>query len=68
MTTDITFHYPPELFTLLVDTIPLLNRSKKDVVLFFRGAGVPHNLLEDIAQRLAIAPREMNKFDITCRH
>ena len=39
--TDITFHYPPELFSLLVDTIPLLNRSKKDVLLFFRGAGVP---------------------------
>ena len=29
MTTDVPFHYPPELFNLLVDTIPLLNRSKK---------------------------------------
>jgi len=28
MTTDVPFHYPPELFNLLVDTIPLLNRSK----------------------------------------
>ena len=65
MTTDVPFHYPPELFNLLVDTIPLLNRSKKDVVLFFRGAGVPHNLLEDIAQRLTNAPHEMNKFEIT---
>ena len=65
MTTDITFHYPPELFNLLVDTIPLLNRSKKDVLLFFRGAGVPNSLLEDIAQRLNIAPSEINKFEIT---
>jgi hypothetical protein len=24
--TDITFHYPPELFNLLVDVVPLLNR------------------------------------------
>jgi len=29
------FHYPPEILSLLVDTIPLLCRSKKDVVLFF---------------------------------
>ena len=34
VTADITFHYPPELFNLLVDTIPLLSRSKKDVLLF----------------------------------
>ena len=26
---DIAFHYPPELFELLVDTIPLLCRSKE---------------------------------------
>jgi hypothetical protein len=33
MSVDITFHYPPELFNLLVDTVSLINRSKKDVVL-----------------------------------
>jgi len=32
---DITFHYPPELFNLLVDVVPLLNRSKQDVLVFF---------------------------------
>ena len=52
MTADITFHYPPELFNLLVDAIPALNKSKKDVVLFFRGAGVPEDLLKDLAQRV----------------
>lgn len=36
--TDITFHYPPELFNLLVDAIPALNRGKRDVLVFFRGA------------------------------
>jgi hypothetical protein len=41
MTADITFHFPPELFSLLVDTVPLLNRSKKDVLTFFRGAESP---------------------------
>ncbi len=28
MTADITFHYPPELFNLLVDAIPALNKSR----------------------------------------
>jgi hypothetical protein len=63
-TTDITFQYPPELFNLLVDTVPLLNRSKKDVVLFFRGAGVPDNMLADITQRLRTNAANVNKYEI----
>lgn len=65
MTTDLTFHYPPELFSLLVDTIPLLNRSKKDVFLFFRGAGVPDHMVADLSQRLKTDPNNINKFEIT---
>jgi restriction system protein len=61
---DITFHYPPELFNLLVDTIPLLNRSKKDVLLFFRGAGVPEDMVKDLRDRLSSAPTEINKYEI----
>jgi restriction system protein len=65
VTADITFHYPPELFNLLVDTIPLLNRSKKDVLIFFRGAGVPDAVLADLRQQLGTAAREdLNKFEI----
>ncbi len=64
MTADITFHYPPELFNLLVDTIPVLNRSKKEVLLFFRGAGVAGDLIEDMAGRLKSAPSEINKYEI----
>lgn len=41
------FHYPPELLSLLIDTIPMLSRSKKDVILFFKGAGVSDKLMED---------------------
>lgn len=33
---DITFHYPPELFQLLVEAVPRLCRSKQDLVLFFK--------------------------------
>ena len=64
MTQDITFHYPPELFNLLVDAIPLLCRSKAEVLLFFRGAGVPTELTQDFAGRLKSAPSEIRKFEI----
>lgn len=64
MAVDITFHYPPELFNLLVDTLPLLNRSKKDVLLFFRGAGVPQAMTADFVARLQKAPSEVNKYEI----
>jgi hypothetical protein len=46
MTADDPFHYPPELLSLLIDTIPLLCRSKQDVLTFFPGqrrAGQPHD-------------------------
>lgn len=49
---DITFHYPPELFELLTDTIPLLCRSKKGVLQFFQGAGVEIDLIDDLWQQV----------------
>lgn len=61
---DITFHYPPELFNLLVDVVPLLNRSKQDVLVFFRGAGVPDSMTADIATRLKAAPKDINKYEM----
>ncbi|CAI1255121.1 Uncharacterised protein [Serratia ficaria] len=61
---DITFHYPPELFNLLVDVVPLLNRSKQDVLVFFRGAGVPDNMTSDIAAKLRAAPKDVNKYQM----
>lgn len=61
---DITFHYPPELFNLLVDVVPLLNRSKPDVLVFFRGAGVPDNITADIADRLRATPKDVNKYQM----
>ena len=39
--------YPPEVFGLQVDAIPLLCRSKQDVVLLFQGPGVaPEDIVE----------------------
>jgi hypothetical protein len=62
--TGITFHYPPELFNLLVDVVPLLNRSKQDVLVFFQGAGVPNNMTSDIVIRLKTAPKDVNKYQM----
>lgn len=61
---NIIFHYPPELLNLLVDTIPLLNRSKKDVILFFKGAGIKDDLMIDIARKVQLNPAEINKYEI----
>ncbi|WP_208837119.1 restriction endonuclease [Paenibacillus cellulositrophicus] len=58
------FHYPPELLNLLVDTIPLLNRSKKGVILFFKGAGVKDDLMIDLAKKVKFSPLEINKYEI----
>ncbi|WP_045727640.1 restriction endonuclease [Xanthomonas sp. GPE 39] len=59
------FHYPPEVLNLLVDTIPLLCRSKKDVVLFMQGAGVDPSDLADLSRTVRTAPESINKYEIT---
>jgi hypothetical protein len=63
MTSD-PFHHPPELLSLLIDTIPLLCRSKRDVLLFFQGSGVPDPLLRDLALSLRTDPQGINKYHI----
>jgi restriction system protein len=65
MVADITFHYPPELLNLLVETIPLLNRSKKDVLIFFRGSGIASQMMQDWEERLKTSPKDINKYEIT---
>ena len=62
---DIIYHYPPELFDLLVDAIPRLNRSKKGVILFFKGAGVPETILADLQATVLRSPNDITKFAIT---
>ena len=62
--TDI-FHYPPDLFDLIVDCIPLLNRSKNGVILFFKGAGVQDNILSDLTKRVEFDRENINKYEIT---
>jgi len=59
------YHYPPELLSLLTDTIPLLCRSKNDVVVFLRGAGTPESALKSIVDQLQADPKSVNKYQIT---
>lgn len=61
---DDSYHYPPEVLNLLVDTIPLLCRSKNDVLLFFRGAGVAEDLFSDISKQLTFDRASINKYEI----
>jgi hypothetical protein len=56
------YHYPAELLALLIDAIPRLVRTKRDVLLFFRGAGVPEKDYSDLRVRLSENPAEVNKF------
>lgn len=64
MTIDITFHYPPELMNLLIDTIPLLNRAKKDVFLFFQGAGLSGALMTQSHDRWRRDANSISKYEI----
>lgn len=64
MSTEIIHHYPPELLKLLVDTIPLLCPSKRDVLVFFKGAGVASTITADLAQKVATDKGSVNKYEI----
>jgi hypothetical protein len=58
------FHYPPDLFELLVETIPRLCRGKQAVVLFLQGAGVSQDDLAEVSRAVRTRPESINKFDI----
>lgn len=60
-----TFHYPPELMSLLIDTIPRLNKTKKDVFLFFQGAGVSSLIVQFPLQQWQQNKDSITKFEIT---
>lgn len=61
---NIVYHYPPDLFQHLVQVIPLLCRSKRDVLLFFRGAGVDSRILDDLWQQVETDRDSIYKYDI----
>jgi hypothetical protein len=64
MTQSDAYHWPPELLELLVDTIPLLCRSKVAVLDFLRGAGVSEDLLLGFRRQLQEDPSAVSKYKI----
>ncbi len=62
---DTTFHFPPDLINLLIDTIPRLNKSKKDLLLFFKNIGVPDADLKQYKLLLQCNSEQFNKFNVT---
>lgn len=63
---DIIFHYPPDLLGLLTEALPRLCKTKKDLLLFFQGAGVSHSLLSTY-EALLNTDRESFKKSIVVR-
>ena len=61
---EITHHYHPDLMGLLIEAIPALCKSKKDVVLFFHGAGVGESYIRDIAHQVATDRDSIRKHEI----
>lgn len=61
---ETTYHFPPELIQLLIDTIPRLCRSKMDVFLFFRGAGVENSIFTDLEEQFTRDSASISKFAI----
>ncbi len=61
---NIIYHYPADLFQLLIDTIPLLCRSKRNVLTFFASAGVRTSFLSDLNTRLCEEPDKISKYEI----
>lgn len=62
---DSSYHYPAEVFELLVECIPYLCKSKVAVLDFFRGAGVPDDLLAPWHKALAHNREEVKKATIS---
>lgn len=64
MNQQLVHHYPPELMALLVDAIPRLLKSKRDVLVFFRGSGVARGVYADIEQTVQQNRSSITKFEI----
>ena len=62
---DISFHYPPELLQLLIDLIPKICKSKRDLLLFFQGSGVSLTVLQPYDLVLKTDKQSFNKYHVS---
>jgi hypothetical protein len=63
---EIIHHYPPELLALLIETIPKLCKSKRDLLTFFRGSGVNRMVIAPYESLLTTNKDQFNKYSV-CR-
>jgi restriction endonuclease Mrr len=61
---DDRYHYPADVFNLLVDTIPLLCKGKNDVMLFLEGAGIHRDDLAAMWLKVRSDRNSIGKYDI----
>lgn len=65
ITDKFSYHYPPELVAVLIETIPKLVKSKPLLLSFFRNAGVSTSILEPYAALIARDKNSVKMYDIT---
>ncbi|MFZ3001395.1 MAG: restriction endonuclease [Undibacterium umbellatum] len=61
---DDRYHYPTDVFNLLVDTIPLLCKSKKDVMLMLEGSGIHSEDLSEMWLKVNTNRESVSKYEI----
>lgn len=64
MSVDITYHYPPALFELLIEAISKLCKSKPAIIDFFIGAGVSKSMISDIIEQVRENRDSIRKIDM----
>jgi hypothetical protein len=59
------YHYRPDVYSALCEAIPLICRSKRDVLTFFRGAGLSGASMAMVSALLRDSPVAFKKYDVT---
>lgn len=61
---NFSYHYPPELLAVLIETIPTLVKSKKALLSFFRNAGVSISTLKPYEDLVSKDRNAIKMYDI----
>jgi len=62
---DSAYHFRPDVYGALKEAIPLICRSKRDVLTFFRGSGLRHARLTALEALLGTDPDAVGKYPAT---
>ncbi len=59
------YPFRPDVYTAVVQAVPLLCKSKRDVVRFFRGTGMSHVRLDALAKQVGLDPESLKNHQMT---